>query len=148
MEDKPKEKKSKSMLDLLDEKGMEGISEEELDACIRGLYQGGGVMPGMEHGRIILGLCLSSERQRRFIKELENDNKKTQFWFKLLAIGSLLIGLSGFLWQVGLDTHSICRFVLPAHMTSKCVAPLEIQDTQALPQSSLPIAGTNPEPVE
>lgn len=48
--------------------------------------------PNVQHRAVIQALTINHIQMTRVIAELESRNNKTQFWFLVLAAGSLAIG--------------------------------------------------------
>ena len=151
MEDESKEESNPTVVDLIDEKGFEGLSYEELDSCMLAACKPrpASLLPN-DH-QVVIGVGLMMERQRRLIIELEERNDRTQFWFKFLAIASLsvgvialLISLAGLLWQIGVDT----RLIHQSEYKDSSIQTVDVQeekmDIPVPPKSSQPVKETNP----
>ncbi len=140
-------KDAKTVLKYLSESGIGGLNEKEIDRCISLLCKSHVPYTAKSGGDmrvIVASQLLNTAKQQLFIQRIEEENQNTQNWFKVLAIGSLAIGALSFPWQAGIDTHKLCRFVLPEHMTSKCGEPKEMVDIQEQPQPSQSSKETNP----
>ena len=152
MEDKStEESKPETAVDLVSEKGFDGLSDEELDSCMRAACKPrpASLLPN-DH-QVVIGVGLVMERQRRLIIELENRNEKTQYWFKFLAIASLSVGVislliasTALLWQIGVDTQIIHQPEYKDSSTQKVDVQVEKMEVQLTPQSSQPAKETNP----
>jgi hypothetical protein len=54
----------------------------------------------VRHRELLRGITIHYIQTARLIASLEARNKKTQFWFMLLAIGSIFVGAVGALAQI------------------------------------------------
>jgi hypothetical protein len=55
----------------------------------------------VRHRELLRGITIHYIQLTRLIALLESRNKNTQFWFMLLAIGSIVIGLAGVILDFG-----------------------------------------------
>lgn len=65
---------------------------EDLKKYLRVLNSNKVTNPNVQHRTVIQALTINHIQMSRLIAELENRNNKTQFWFLVVAVGSLAVG--------------------------------------------------------
>ena len=77
-----------------------GADEQTLQTYLKSLCTEDVPNEGVRHRELLRGFTINYIQIARLIALLEARNNKTQFWFMILAIGSIVVGAVGAIAQV------------------------------------------------
>lgn len=95
----------------LDEHGFEQTSDEDLKRYLIAMCKVAVNDDSVRQRYLLRGFTINHLQIARLIKSLDEKNSKTELWFMVLAIGSLIIGGLGLLLQfLGLIVQIVIAF--------------------------------------